>query len=188
VYAFENTTAYRYYRFVFIKTNATYCELKQIEFFNMNPGELHVNAPDGGAVNSTVTISGNVKVVSEGTGSFTIDADVDVKELVFNDGASATLTVAEGKTLTTENINGIGKILNYGTIVKTGTGAVIWPFDNASTGLYVVSAGTVRVNKHTGTGNAGSSQIIRVKKGATFDIRGTKAFNFPWCLKRVRVL
>ncbi len=183
VYAFENTTAYRYYRFVFIKTNAIYCELKQIEFFNMNPGELHVNAPDGGAVNSTVTISGNVKVVSEGTGSFTVGADINVDEFVFSDGASATLTVAEGKTLTTENINGIGKILNYGTIVKTGTGAVIWPFDNASTGLYVVSAGTVRVKERTGAGNTGSSQIIRVKKGATFDIRGIKAFNFSVVLE-----
>lgn len=182
-FSFDNTDAYRYYKIVFKKTGANAFEIKQLEYFNTNPGELHVNAPDGGAVNSTVTISGNVKVVSEGTGSFTVGADINVDEFVFSDGASATLTVAEGKTLTTKDISGIGKILNYGTIVKTGTGAVSWPFDNASTGLYVVSAGTVRVNNHTGTGNAGSSQIIRVKNGASFDIHGTKAFNFSVVLE-----
>ena len=183
-FSFDNTDAYRYYKIVFKKTGATAFEIKQLEYFNTNPGELHVNIPEGGAATvGSLVISGNVKVVSEGKCSFTIDADVDVKELVFTDGASATLTVAKDKTLTTENINGIGKIINNGTIVKTGTGEVIWPFDNASTGLYVVSAGTVRVYKHTGTGNAGSSQIIRVKKGATFDIRGTKAFNFSVVLE-----
>lgn len=69
-YSFENETPYRYYRFVFIKTNASYCELKQLEFFNTNPGELHVNVPSGETTNSTVAISGNVKVVKEGLGTF----------------------------------------------------------------------------------------------------------------------
>ena len=69
-YSFENETPYRYYRFVFIKTEAAYCELKQLEFFNTNPGELHVNVADGEMENSTVAISGNVKVVKEGLGTF----------------------------------------------------------------------------------------------------------------------
>ena len=69
-YSFENETPYRYYRFVFIKTNTSYCELKQLEFFNTNPGELHVNVPSGETTNSTVAISGNVKVVKEGLGTF----------------------------------------------------------------------------------------------------------------------
>ena len=186
-YTFSNNTAYRYYRIIFICSNSSqYLELNELEYFNTNPGELHVNIPEGGAATvGSLTISGNMKVVSEGTGSFTIDADVDVKELVFNDGASATLTVAKGKTLTTENINGIGKIINNGTIVKTGTGTVDWPFDNASTGLYVISAGRINVSKHTGTNYAGSSQVIRVKNGATFDFHasGGKGLNFSVVLE-----
>ena len=115
-----------------------------------------------------------VRIASSGGYTLTIDTDVDVKELVFNDGASATLTVAEGKTLTTENINGIGKIINNGIIVKTGTGTVDWPFDNASTGLYVISAGRINVSKRTGLAYAGSEQVIRVKNVATFDFRASK--------------
>ncbi len=115
-----------------------------------------------------------VRIASSGGYTLTIDTDVDVKELVFNDGASATLTVAEGKTLTTENINGIGTIINNGTIVKTGTGTVDWPFDNASTGLYVISAGRINVSKRTGLAYAGSEQVIRVKNVATFDFRASK--------------
>jgi hypothetical protein len=104
---------------------------------------------------------------------------------VFNDDASATLTVAEGKTLTTENINGIGKIINNGTIVKTGTETVEWPFDNASSGLYVVSAGRINVSKRTGLAYAGSSQVIRVKNGATFDFYASegKGLNFSVVLE-----
>ena len=126
-----------------------------------------------------------VRIASSGGYTLTIDTDVDVKELVFNDGASATLTVAEGKTLTTENINGIGKIINNGTIVKTGTGAVNWPFDNASTGLYVISAGRINVSKRTGLAYTGSEQVIRVKNGATFDFHASqgKGLNFSVVLE-----
>lgn len=186
-FSFTNNTAYRFYRITFTASDSNqYLELHQLEYFNTNPGELHVNIPEGGAATvGSLTISGNVKVVSEGTGSFTIDADVDVKELVFNDGASATLTVAKDKTLTTENINGIGTIINNGTIVKTGTGTVDWPFDNASTGLYVISAGRINVSKNTGTNYEGSSQVIRVKNGATFDFHasGGKGLNFSVVLE-----
>ena len=126
-----------------------------------------------------------VHIASSGEHTLTIDTDVAVKELVFNDGASATLTVAEGMTLTTENINGIGKIINNGTIVKTGTETVKWPFDNASTGLYVISAGRINVSIRTGTAYAGSSQVIRVKNGATFDFHaiGGKGLNFTVVLE-----
>jgi hypothetical protein len=126
-----------------------------------------------------------VHIASSGGHTLTIDTDVAVKELVFNDDASATLTVAEGKTLTTENINGIGKIINNGTIVKTGTETVEWPFDNASSGLYVVSAGRINVSKRTGLAYAGSSQVIRVKNGATFDFHasGGKGLNFSVVLE-----
>ena len=126
-----------------------------------------------------------VHIASSGEHTLTIDTDVAVKELVFNDDASATLTVAEGKTLTTENINGIGKIINNGTIVKTGTETVEWPFDNASSGLYVVSAGRINVSKRTGYAYVGSSQVIRVKNGATFDFHAIegKGLNFSVVLE-----
>ena len=69
-FSFDNTDAYRYYRIVFKKTGATAFEIKQLEYFNTNPGELHVNVADGEMENSTVAISGNVKVVKEGLGTF----------------------------------------------------------------------------------------------------------------------
>ena len=69
-FSFDNTDAYRYYRIVFKKTATTAFEIKQLEYFNTNPGELHVNVADGEMENSTVAISGNVKVVKEGLGTF----------------------------------------------------------------------------------------------------------------------
>ena len=69
-FSFDNTDAYRYYRIVFKKTGTSAFEIKQLEYFNTNPGELHVNVADGEMENSTVAISGNVKVVKEGLGTF----------------------------------------------------------------------------------------------------------------------
>lgn len=70
----NDSTAYRYLRITFTDSNSTsdngFLELNQLEFFNTNPGELHVNVPSGETTNSTVAISGNVKVVKEGLGTF----------------------------------------------------------------------------------------------------------------------
>ena len=70
----NDSTAYRYLRITFTDSNSTsdngFLELNQLEFFNTNPGELHVNVADGEMENSTVAISGNVKVVKEGLGTF----------------------------------------------------------------------------------------------------------------------
>ena len=70
----NDSTAYRYLRITFTDSNSTsdngFLELNQLEFFNTNPGELHVNVPSGETENSTVAISGNVKVVKEGLGTF----------------------------------------------------------------------------------------------------------------------
>jgi hypothetical protein len=45
----------------------------------------------------------------------------------------------------------------------------LWSLDTASTGTISVNAGTLKVNSVTGTG---TSQTIRVKGGATFDLNG----------------
>lgn len=124
-----------------------------------------------------------VKIVASGTRTLTIDEDVELAQLLFENGSNVTLIVNEDKTLTTANISGIGKIYNHGTIVKTGTMQVSWPFDNSSKGLYVVAAGRINVARYTGKMYSGSEQVIRVKNGAVFDMRGVKGLNFSVVLE-----
>ncbi|MBR3777707.1 MAG: hypothetical protein IKL02_08955 [Kiritimatiellae bacterium] len=84
--------------------------------------------------------------------TLTIDHNVTVGELVFTGSGKATLAVNSGCTL-----------------AKTGSGTALWSLDNASTGTISVNAGTLKVKSVTGTG---TSQTIRVKRGATFDLNG----------------
>ena len=72
----NDSTAYRYLRITFTDSNSTsdngFLELNQLEFFNTNPGELHVNVPEGVTMtNSTLSLTGTLKVVKEGLGTFT---------------------------------------------------------------------------------------------------------------------
>lgn len=77
-YTFANTTAYRYYRITFTAAGAgaTYLELVQLEYscvadLPATQSELHVNIPGGASVtNSTVTITGSIRLVKEGAGEF----------------------------------------------------------------------------------------------------------------------
>ena len=101
--------------------------------------------------------------------TLTIDQDVTIGELVFTGSGSVTLAVESGKTLTTDDIAGVGGITNNGTIVKTGAGTVTWPFDNAATGTTIVNVGTLKV---AGKVNEGTAYNVRVKGGATFDMNG----------------
>ena len=106
------------------------------------------------------------------TCTLTIDTDVIVAGLAFT-GASAsasTLSVDAGKTLTVEDIIGIGNILNNGIIVKTGDGTATLSFDNNSTGVTTINSGTLKVMKDAA--NSGTVQTIRVKSGATLDVNG----------------
>ena len=153
---------------------------------NCKPVELSL---DGDKTWSEIASGANiekgdlVKVVASGTRTLTIDEDVDLAQLLFENGSGVTLIVNEGKTLTTANISGIGKIYNHGTIVKTGTMQVSWPFDNSSKGLYVVTAGRINVARYTGKMYSGSEQVIRVKNGAVFDMRGDNGLNFSVVLE-----
>jgi autotransporter-associated beta strand protein len=107
--------------------------------------------------------------VTDSDAVLTVDQDATVSQLVFTSGSATTLLVNEDKTLTADNITGIGKITNNGTIVKTGAESISLPFDNASTGMTVINAGQVNVKSVTGSGSA---QTIVVKSGATFDMNG----------------
>ena len=72
-YEITNETSYRYYRIVFMSSSDTsFLELNRLEYFDTSvQPELHISVPDGAsAQNSTVTISGCVKVVKEGKGEF----------------------------------------------------------------------------------------------------------------------
>ena len=80
-----------------------------------------------------------------------------------------TIVVQAGETLFVEGNIYAPDILNYGTIVKTGDGTASIPFNNASTGVTIVSNGTLKVASKSGTG---SSHTIRVTSGATFDVNG----------------
>lgn len=97
----------------------------------------------------------------------TIDENVEVFRIEFVDGDGATMTVASGKTVISEVIEGVGHILNNGVLVKTGAGMLELPFDRDSAGETVVSNGTVKVASVTGTG---TSHQVRVASGATFDV------------------
>lgn len=101
----------------------------------------------------------------------TVDADVGVGRIEFVDGTGATLQINSGYTVTAENISGIGNILNNGTLVKSGSGTVAWPFNMDSAGETVVSNGTLKAASQTGSG---TSHVVRVKDGAVFDVNGVQ--------------
>ena len=122
--------------------------------------------------------------VTEPTATLTVDKNVTVGQIAFTGTGAVTLSVASGKTLTTGDITGAGGILNNGTIVKTGSGVVSWPFDNNSTGITQINAGTVKVKSVANTdktkygfwSDGTTQQLIDVKAGATFDMNGKGNF------------
>ena len=93
-----------------------------------------------------------VIIKSDTAYTLTIDQDATIGELEFTGSGSVTLAVNSGCTL-----------------AKTGSGEALWSLDNASAGTISVNAGTLKVKSVTGTG---TSQTIRVKGGATFDLNG----------------
>ena len=126
--------------------------------------------------------------VTKNDAMLTVDEDVNVAWIEFVNGSGAKLVVAEGKTLSVKGIEGIGivevkegaavyvdsisgvnSILNNGRFVKTGDGTIELPFNNGSTGTIVVREGTLKVKSVSGKG---TSNTVRVKSGATFDMNG----------------
>ena len=70
--AFENATAYRYYRFKVLESNnASYLELVQLEYFGPVQDELHLDIPAGATlINDSVLLTGHMKFVKEGEGTY----------------------------------------------------------------------------------------------------------------------
>ena len=114
-----------------------------------------------------------IKVV-DNDAVLTVDENVVVSQIAFSNGGGSTLVIADGATLTVDDISGINNVVNNGTLVKTGDDTVAWPFNNASTGVTVVSNGTLKASSKTGTGTA---HVVRVTSGATFDMNGIGDLN-----------
>ena len=106
--------------------------------------------------------------------------NVFVKSIEIVNASSSTMSILSGKTLTTEEITGVGNILNNGTMVKTGDGTATIPFDNASKGVVVVSSGTLKVgsvrmvneNPYEFIAEDRLNQLVDVQEGAVFDLNG----------------
>ena len=77
MYAFANTTAYRYYRMTVEAAQTTtdgYLELVQLEYFHLKPtqGELHIDSSPGGSDKINLpglTLDGNMRLFVEGSGA-----------------------------------------------------------------------------------------------------------------------
>ena len=71
-FAFKNSTAYRYYRFMATKGSTdAYLEMVQLEYFGPVPGELHLDIPAGATlINDEVKFIGYMKLVKEGEGTY----------------------------------------------------------------------------------------------------------------------
>ena len=127
---------------------------------------------------------GNFFIKVNGDYTLTIDRDVTVAQIAFSGGSGSKLEIDKGKTLTADGVSGIGQITNYGTFVKTGENTISLPFDNLSTGVTQIEAGTVKIasvansasNKYGFLPEDSSQQLVDVKSGATFDVNGFANF------------
>jgi len=69
-YSFANTTAYRYYRFKGLSSNADYLEMMQLEYCNSDVGGgLHLNVSST-LRNTTVALAGKLRLYKEGAGTY----------------------------------------------------------------------------------------------------------------------
>lgn len=91
-YTCDNTTAYRYYRLKVTERVGSngYFELVQLEYFDTTPGELHIDVASGStAWPSSITFSGNVKVVKDGAGTLAGAFQLDDVDFVIESGTVA---------------------------------------------------------------------------------------------------
>ena len=124
-------------------------------------------------------------MVTRADAVLTVDEDVNVGLIEFVNGTGTTLSISSGVTVSADSYSGLGFVLNNGTFQKWGEGTVEMKFDNASRGVFVVNAGTLRAaGKKTPVLGAGtpiigdpdvtprSNYLIDVKSGATYDVNG----------------
>ena len=148
-------------------------------------GELHVNVPRGAVVtNSAVNISGHVKFVKEGTGTF-----VSCRRSLYYDGGNE---IVEGK-LTTAEYSGdrswspvyrtLGSIGNTITVRENGTFDIAGNYEYGQYKI-VLDGGTLRsgkmidngpINQTTNTSWAGIGQLS-LTTNSTFYLRSDALF------------
>ncbi len=87
------------------------------------------------------------------------------------------IVVQEGETLCIEGSSYAPSVFNNGTIVKTGNGTLTIPFNNDSTGVMIVSNGTLKVASKSGENTYAPTYTVRVARGATFDVNGIRDVN-----------
>ena len=179
-YTCGNTTAYRYYRLKVTARNGgdNFFEMVQLEYFKS--GELHLNVAGSATWPASITFSGNIKVVKEGSGTLESSAILDMNDGTFVIaagtvrssgnfrlatviGKTVNVEVAEGGTLYSGGVLAIGcggtatLTVNGGTVYSSGD---MFTGNNASgSGTLTINSGTVEVvpNKilalsHNGTG------------------------------------
>ena len=110
-------------------------------------------------------------LVTDADAVLTIDEDVNVGMIEFVNGSGATLSIRSGVTVSADSYSGLGFVLNNGIFQKWGEETVEMKFDDESTGVFVVNAGTLRAidKRNSNTANAFT---IDVKSGATYDVNG----------------
>ena len=185
-FSFSNETAYRYYRIIFTKIGGgDWFEVNQLEYFDTNiaAGELHIDVASGTATwPSSITFSGNVKVVKEGAGTLSKSSDFNMNEgsLVIKSGAvtingymrigyeagktaavqidDGTLTINGGSSNPALIIgyNGTGVLtINGGTVTVASNKDTYIGYENDSDGTLNLNGGTLttrRIIKNNGSG------------------------------------
>ena len=178
-YTCYNTTAYRYYRLKFTATNGdeSYFEMVQLEYFNTNPGELHLNVESGSAAwPASIRFTGNIKVVKEGAGILESAGELNMNGATFviatgtvqsastfriaqlASDKAVNVTVAEGGTLHSGGILAIGCGKNATLTVNGGT---------------VYSGGALRVGNH-----ASSTATLNLNSG-TVEVKNDQICGLP---------
>ena len=204
-FPFDNDTAYRYYRITITASSDTstsnggpYLEFNQLEYFS-SP-ELHVAVAAGESVtNSTVAITGSVKVVKDGEGEFAMAKDetytggtvlaegtlaltgtvasFDWSKFTFGTDASkpVTLRVGEGATLSPSGTMSIGTVAGCSSklVVDGGTvsaAAMHIGKSSGSVGLVEVNGGTLSVPNDIYMGYADNSTATLTINGGTVEV------------------
>ena len=134
--------------------------VSKVEFVTLSLGEHVCLAASESFAPSAVTAMSSMLIYTTGT---SVCAAIS---------GSCNVEVASGATLYIENGTDILSILNNGTVVKDVAVDVTIPFNNDSTGLTIVSNGTLKVASNTG--GSGTAQTVRVTDGATFDLNGVR--------------
>ena len=143
--SFKNNVAYRYYRIKITASGATdYLELNQLEYFNVNAGELHVNVPEGDSVDFAVGISGDIKVVKEGGGTLSGITDIAV-----DSGSIVGLEVEKGRVVVDNSTLYVGRSGSGTLTINGGTVDVSSPDQNVNLAQNSGSRGTINLNGGT---------------------------------------